>query len=131
MSTLRQIIETGDAQGLLARFPNLGTDREALITLHLARTKLDTIPLKLRLYSDAWLKDRGLPSMLPEELRPPVIADVVGISVNSKYPFVQKAIHGVMSNAVLDCCANGDWGDALVKRQMMAARERERRALGL
>lgn len=131
MSFLHQILASGDVQALRARFPNLTNDREALITLHIARTKMDTMPLRLRQYSDAWLKDQGIPSMLPEELRPPIIADVVGISVNSKYPVVQQAISGVMTNAVLDCYANGDTEDEIVKRQMMEARAKERRALGL
>lgn len=51
--------------------PHLATnsDKEALFTLHLARTGANSIPVKLRVYSDRWLRERGVGSMLPKHLR--------------------------------------------------------------
>jgi hypothetical protein len=44
-------------------------DREALYTLHMARTEAQSVPLKLRQYSDRWLRERGFGSNLPPLLR--------------------------------------------------------------
>jgi len=46
------------------------SDKETIVTLHMARTGAKSIPLKLRQYSDRWLRERGVGSLLPEELRP-------------------------------------------------------------
>lgn len=118
--------------------PQPKTDLEALITLHMARTTATSIPNKLRFYSHRWLIDNGYPSQLPDHLKPraermyPRRVGVVGISVNSKYPEIQRAIHAVMRNVVLDAFAddpNPD-PDALRKR-MLEARAKEQKALGV
>lgn len=113
------------------------TDAEALVALHMGRTAAASIPLRLRAYSHAWLTERGLPSQLPDRLRPwaervyPVAVGMVGVAVKSQYPVVVKAIQGAMVDAIEDCYANGDEDPAIVKPQMMAARRREKKALGL
>lgn len=38
--------------------------KEALYTLHLARTEAESVPLRLRQYSDRWLRERGFGSCL-------------------------------------------------------------------
>jgi len=52
--------------------PQPKNNEEALITLHYARTEAWSIPVRLRCYSHAWLTERGLPSALPDWLRPKV-----------------------------------------------------------
>lgn len=112
-------------------------DTGALVAAHMARTAANSVPLKKRAYSHQWLCDRGLPSQMPDRLRPsaerlyPVVQQVVGISVNSKYEIVRSSIRGRMEDAVNDCYANGDTNPTIVKAQMMEARKREQRALGL
>jgi hypothetical protein len=47
-------------------------ERETLLTLHMARTGAESLPLSMRRYSDSWLRERyngGCGSMLPMELR--------------------------------------------------------------
>lgn len=103
----------------------------------MARTQAQTIPPHLRFYSHRWLLDHGLPSQLPDRLRPaaermyPRKVDAVGVAVRSQVPEVRTAITGAMSNAVADCYANGDRDPEVVKPRMMAARARERRGLML
>src|ERR1044072_6980895 len=92
---LRRCLEECDVAGIRALWaqippgmPQPHTDAEALATIHRARTEANSIALRLRAYSHRWLEDRGLPSGLPDELRPraermyPRVVDGVGISVN-------------------------------------------------
>ncbi len=46
------------------------TQKDALFALHLARAEAESVPIKLRRYSDRWLRERGFGSYLPEHLRP-------------------------------------------------------------
>lgn len=119
-------------------YPQPKTDEDALMRIHAARTAAESITFKKRAYSHQWLMERGLPSGLPDCLRKsaermyPVPFATVGISVNSRYDFIEKAIGGVMRNAVLE--AEGDGllrNDVHVKKRMMEARLREQKALGL
>lgn len=50
--------------------PQPETPAGALVALHMARTGAASVPLKLRRYSDRWLRERGIGSLLPEPLRP-------------------------------------------------------------
>ncbi len=81
-----------------------------LIALHQARTMASSIPMSSRLYSHAWLMERGMRSDLPEELRPEkdirptVIVEAVGVAVGttSSRPDRReeaKEIERVMANA--------------------------------
>lgn len=113
------------------------TRPDALAALHMARTAAESMSLQDRAYSHRWLTERRLPSQLPDALRPsaerlyPVRIEAVGISVNSKYAVVEKAIRGAMEEVVADCYANGDKAPEIVKPRMMEARARERRGLML
>lgn len=117
--------------------PQPKTDAEALFALHVARTVAQIVPPRLRYYSHRWLCERGKTSMLPDHLRAsadrmyPVIADAVGIASKATSTEVSHAIVGAQSLAVLNCYANGDRDPVIVKTQMIAARARERKALGL
>lgn len=46
------------------------SDKEVLVTLHMARAGAESVPVRLRQYSDRWLRERGIGSLLPEHLRP-------------------------------------------------------------
>lgn len=116
--------------------PQPASDADALAAMHMARTSAESLPLRARVYSHRWLAERGLPSQLPDRLRPatervePRAVAVVGVSVNSRYAVVGEAIEAAMVHAVQDCYANGDTSPEIVKPQMMAARRREQIALG-
>jgi len=105
--------------------------------MHMARTSSGTVPVGLRVYSHRWLMERGLPSHLPDDLKPkgdriyPVKVGAVGIAVGSKYPPVATAVRGAMEYAVYDCYANGDEAPEIVKPRMLEAKTRELRGLGL
>src|SRR5437868_1304713 len=88
-------MEVGDVEGLRRAWAKVGpkmpqpaTYEQAEIIMHYARTQARWLNLKGRAYSHAWLRERLLPSGLPDELKPraerlcPVIAEAVGISVN-------------------------------------------------
>lgn len=115
--------------------PQPATDADVLVSIHMARTASESMPLRDRAYSHRWLTERGYPSQLPDRLKPsaerlyPRVVKAVGISVNSKYPIVVQSIRGAMEDAVNDCYANGDTATEIVKPQMMAARAREQRSL--
>lgn len=122
---------------LCPHLPQTATDEEITISMHLRRTAEQTIPPRWRYYSHRWLMDRAIPSQLPDHLKPsaermyPRKVDAVGVAVRSRFVEVQRAITGAMSGAVADCYANGDRDPFIVKPQMMAARDRERRGLVL
>lgn len=110
---------------------------EALVALHMARTAARCVPFRLRAWSHRWLAERGLPSRLPDAMRPnaermyPRIVDAVGIAVKSRFAEVVTAVRGAMEHAVNDCYANGDREPGIVRPRMLDARARELRGLGL
>ena len=72
-AAFRRCLIEGDVDGITRLWahaqPNLPQPRnrdEAEITLHLARTEAESVPLNLRQYSDRWLRTRGIGSSLPE-----------------------------------------------------------------
>lgn len=137
-SALRRILTDLDVVEVLRlwpecfpQFPRPTSKGEALATLHLARTQAESIPLALRRYSHQWLTERGLPSHLPDALRPPIVARAVGIMVSARDPEVAAAIRGAMSAAVAGAYADGRTEPGFVRARMEEARTRERRALGL
>lgn len=96
--------------------PQPENDHAALISIHLARTMARFIPFRARAYSHRWLTDQGLPSKLPDQLKPraeriyPRVVNAVGISSmagpGKQTPF-NRAIQNVMSDAVLETYADG------------------------
>lgn len=103
------------------------------IVLHMARTASASVKLKARLYSHAWLGERKLPSLLPDDLKPipPRMAAGTLIGVRSPYPEVRTAIHGVMRAALQEAEADGETDAEVIRGHMQAARMKERHALGL
>lgn len=106
---------------------------EGLIVLHHARTQSESIPLKLRAYSHRWLCDHGIPSGLPDRLRPsaeriyPRVVEAVGVSVQAlseaSIPLA-KAMERAMSDAVAEAYADGKRDPGFVKARMAEARAR-------
>jgi hypothetical protein len=112
--------------------PQPKNNEEALITLHIARTRAESIPDRDRCYSHAWLCERGLPSGLPDRLKPkaarlyPHEVRAVGIAVKALSPHNEpraKAIEKAMSDAVMECFADGVTDTDVVKARMDAARQ--------
>ena len=84
------------------------------------------------MYSHSWLKERGLPSMLPDHMRAsaermyPIATRAVGISVNATSPLLKTVtvpVREAMETAVMEAFADGA-SDATVKRHMMEAKDR-------
>lgn len=113
--------------------PQPRDDFETLATLHAARTQTESIAEHLRVYSHEWLLDRGLPSGLPDHLRPkrervyPRIVDAVGVSVQALSPGTMeyaRAVERVMSDAVAECYADNKKDPIFVRARMEEARQR-------
>ena len=141
----KRAIEDGDYKRLrqihsiaLPHLPAPKSDDEAEITMHVARTQSAWLADDKRCYSHAWLTERGLPSQLPDELKPkaqrlyPRVVEAVFVSANTNSPLlkpVAKLVQGAMSDAVEDCYANGDKDPALVRTRIEEARKRSYREL--
>lgn len=113
--------------------PQPENDYQARIVMHIARTKADTLGFGFRAWSHAWLIERGLASLLPDQLRPraermyPRVEHAVGVAVralNEARAPLAKMVERAMSGAVADCYANGDTEPELVKKRMHEARMR-------
>lgn len=141
-SDFHAALESGDAR-LAQRlatilFPHLPQEVDPEISMHMARTQIPTLSFRARAYSHRWLIERGLPSQLPDELKPkaervyPVIADAVFVSANSNSPIlkpVMPLVQGAMSDAVEDCYANGDKDPQLIRQRIQEARRKSIRQL--
>jgi hypothetical protein len=123
-----------------ALFPHLPgnlSDQDWLVVLHHARTQMNSVRFRLRAYSHCWLLDRGLPSGLPDGLRPaaqrlyPRVVEGVGVAVLSKLPVVASGIRNAMSTAAAEVYGDMPEGKnpdpVIVRRQMLHARERQRK----
>lgn len=112
--------------------PQPTSDREALISIHMSRTQMDCLNLRLRAYSHRWLIDNGYPSQLPDRLKPraermyPRIVEACGIAVVGRSalgrqvaPIIQRA----MMDAAEDCFANGDREPAVLGAHIQQARK--------
>lgn len=115
----------------MVHLPQPATDGEALIVMHIARTGARSISFQHRAYSHAWLIERGIPSSLPDQLRPraermyPQPIAGVGIAVRNTTP-IALAIRRAMEEAVLDV---GIKNSPLTKRAILAARAKTRKQL--
>lgn len=121
--------------------PQEMTDDEAMASAHYARTAADTVALKFRAYSHAWLRDLGLPSALPDNLKPaaerayPRIVSAVGVgfmrpdsaAAREGQKFVQRAMVEVIENVAAD--GKLEDTDYLLPR-LLEARRRAKQLLG-
>jgi hypothetical protein len=111
--------------------PQPKNNNEALVTIHYARTQAESIPLRLRCYSHAWLCERGLPSALPDHWKPkaarlyPHNVNAVGVAVKAMSAASvsrARAIEKAMSTAVLECYADGVTDVDRIRDRMNEAR---------
>jgi len=117
---------------LFPHLPQPRDDAETLASIHVARTYSETIGFRHRAYSHRWCLERGLPSGLPDHMKPraeriyPRIVEAVGISVNTpdSRRELGQAIQKAMSDAVMDCYAQGKTNPEFVKARMQEARTR-------
>lgn len=104
--------------------------KEALISMHIARCEMKTLPKKLKDYSRDWLAERGyrcIDGKWVEGLPPPaVVAESVGIAVRSRYEDVRKVIHTAMSDALENERAKGTTDPLKQREAMLAARAKRR-----
>lgn len=116
---------------LAPHLPQPKSDEDALITLHRARTEAQSVPFKKRAYSHRWLLDHGLPSGLPDGLRPlseriyPKVAEAVGISVKARSEAmrpVAQAVERAMADAVAEAYSDGMKDPAFVRARMNDAK---------
>jgi hypothetical protein len=125
-------LEAADVDGMRRLWRKIGAgypqhdDRGTLIAIHMARTACEAVRFPYRAWSHAWLIDHGLPSQLPDELKPraqrmhPVTQHAVGIAVKSKFPIVQTEVTKAMQGAVLEAEADGRLADSPHVRARMA-----------
>ncbi len=114
-----------------------GTDWDILCALHGCRTRLDNVPIKDRQYSHAWLSERGMPSDLPDHLKPeqivPRVVEGVGIIVAASSEELEPAallVRREMEKVVLDAYADSTSPDPqALQARMMEARKKELRKL--
>jgi hypothetical protein len=115
---------------------NLG---EAEIQMRMTQTKVFNVPFKVRAYAHRWLTERGLPSQLPDHLKPkaerafPIIKTSVGIAFSFSEPLMAPAFSEIslsMENAVLEAYNGKDVADQeFVKVRMEAAKQKTMRQL--
>ena len=80
-----------------------------------------------RAYSHSWLRERFLPSQLPDELKPraermyPVVFGAVGISTKTRSPLA-LAVRGAMEDVVLEAYADKRTQPAFLRGRMREAR---------
>ena len=110
---------------------------EILLVLHFARTKTEALAFRLRAYSHSWLCDRGLPSALPDNLKPradrlyPRIVEAVGVSVkdlSGRRQEYARRLEWAMADAVAEAYADGRRDPEFVRLRMQEARERFERS---
>lgn len=111
--------------------PQPKNDFEASAVMHHACTQCEQVRLPSRAYSHRWLLDNGLPSGLPDALKPnaermyPRIVDAVGIACGSSSELLQPIVpivRGAMETVVLDHYADGIKDPNIIKPRMHEAR---------
>lgn len=144
-SEFHAALESGDVRlvrcasaKLFPHLPQPASAEDAETAMHMARTQMPSVSFKARAWSHRWLTERGLPSQLPDALKPkaermyPVVVDAVFVSANSNSPSlkpVAKLVQHAMSDAVEDCYANGDKEPMIVRARIEEARARTFRQL--
>lgn len=137
-SEFQRALAEGDVR-LLRRiwrtvFPHLPEPKdaaEAEATMHVARTAAESVPLKARAYSHRWCEERGLPSQLPDKLKPsaermyPKIVEAVGIACKTSKDWLKPAmpiIEKAMTDVVEDAFASGERDPGLIRDRIQFAR---------
>lgn len=138
-SAFRECLNNLDVEGIRKlwqhiqpNMPQPKTDEEALFALHHARTQTNSISARKRAYSHHWLRERKLPSGLPDNMKQsaerlyPIVVKAVGIAAGSNSPFLRPVIHLVreaMEDAVKEAVEDGKLDDAeYVTKRMQEAK---------
>lgn len=137
---LRRCLVECDVAGIRAvwvhvfpSMPQPETEEDALVSIHMARVRTESIPFRLRAYSHSWLMERTYPSGLPDELKPkaermyPRAVGAVGISVrtmNNQQTERGAALERTISDAVMDAYADGREDPEFVRARMMEAKDK-------
>ncbi len=115
--------------------PQPESHAEAEVIMHQARTAADSVPIHKRIYSHAFLDERGLPSQLPDGMKPPrdrkgppVIfsAALIGVGSLSKQSGRReeaKALERAMADAVGDMIISGITDRERIAKRMWEARD--------
>ncbi len=115
--------------------PQPESDAEAEVILHQARAAADSVPMQKRIYSHAFLSERGLPSQLPDGMKPPrerkgppVIfpAALIGVGTLSSSAGRReeaKAMERAMADAVGDMITSGITDRERIAKRMWEARD--------
>lgn len=143
--SFRNLLTSGDVEGLRAfwrnaspHLPQPETREQAEIVMHRARTEAESVPLKKRAYSHRWLCDRGLPSGLPDNLKPraeriyPRVVEAVGISVNARSEMLKplaREVERAMADAVEEAYADGRTDPGFIRARMAEVKTRTWRQL--
>lgn len=137
-------LEAGDVEACRAHFaahaphfPQAATREEAEITMHIARTMTNGLTLRARSYSHRWLCERGLPSSLPDDLKPkaerlyPRVVEGVLISVLNRRGMseAKPIVEAAMAEVVADAYARGKTDPAYVSGLMADAKARSMQSL--
>lgn len=141
-NAFRRALETMDAGWLMKLWkhvsPNLpqpANMEEATVTLHYARTQAESMPVKERRYSHAWLTERGLPSGLPYDLQPkverPTVVSAIGVAISHqprKGEAKERAslVLDAMTYAAGEMHADGERDPARIRKHILAARDKAR-----
>lgn len=143
--SFRNLLTSGDVEGLRAfwrnaspHLPQPESREQAEIVMHRARTEAASLPIEKRAYSHRWLCDRGLPSGLPDELKPraeriyPRVVSAVGISVKASSERLKPLaaiVERAMADAVEEAYADGRTDPAFIKARMAEVKDRTWRSL--
>jgi len=112
--------------------PHQKDPETACARMHIACTMADNVALRSRAYSHRWLLDHGLPSRLPDELKPkaermfPKIADAIGIACGGTSELgraIAPLVQGAMESVVLEHYADGVKDPRIIKPRMLEARK--------
>jgi hypothetical protein len=125
-----------DVKGIMSLWrhvaPNLAEQSpgEALVSMHIARCEMKSLPKRLRDYSVSWLADHGYTNVDGKWISGPrpleVVASSVGISVKSSDPRVANRIHDAMKDALDNAIAKGITEPPMQKEAMLKARAKQR-----
>ncbi len=145
---MRLYLETQDVAGLrrlwahmAPHLPQPKSDYDVQVMLHSARTKSVSMAFKARAYSHQWLVANGLPSGLPNRLRPKAeqidfkfaFGVGIGMKVAGNDPVkraLAKSIQTAMGHAVEDAFAEKKTDLPFLRQQMAGARDKAIRAFG-
>ena len=141
-AAFREALADGDVArtwGLWAnvspQMPQPENHDEAEIVMHQARTGSEAMTLAARLYSHSFLDERGLPSHLPDELKPPrarkgppivfsaALICVRSLSSRSGRREEAKMLETIMADSVGDMIMSGITDKARISKRMWEAHD--------